>query len=163
MNAGVQKISHWRDHALYFGAWALAGLVLALLLLLRSGWSSAGMRLDNGGLAPRRRELRLDTTKAHPFMGRASRRSGSLTADRALGGLGGLVDQAVRLVRCHLLGLVRCLVDHFTDFVGMLTGEVLGLVGDVLDAHSLSFVWRNPTVGAGPQVMRAGKIIRTDG
>lgn len=50
MNAGVQKISHWRDHALYFGAWALAGLMLALLLLLvRNGWPTASQRMENGG------------------------------------------------------------------------------------------------------------------
>jgi S1-C subfamily serine protease len=41
--------SAWRSHLLYFGAWAVGGLALALLaLLLRYGWPTSGGRGENG-------------------------------------------------------------------------------------------------------------------
>ncbi len=41
--------SAWRSHLLYFGAWAVGGLALALLtLLLRYGWPAGSGRGDNG-------------------------------------------------------------------------------------------------------------------
>jgi S1-C subfamily serine protease len=41
--------SAWRNHLLYFGAWAVGGLALALLaLLLRYGWPASSGRGENG-------------------------------------------------------------------------------------------------------------------
>lgn len=43
------KTAVWREHALYFGAWAAAGLVVALLALtLRYGWPGKGASTANG-------------------------------------------------------------------------------------------------------------------
>lgn len=42
--------SRWRDHLVYFGAWAVGGLALALLaLLLRYGWPASLGRGENAG------------------------------------------------------------------------------------------------------------------